>query len=453
MNAPARIALVAAAVVGIGAALYFSVGPGVIGRTVDNSTEPLPFATTDDRLLNPDVRPAKAGPYPKIEVEEPKHDFGVVALGRSDSHTFVVKNVGEAPLLLGKPITTCKCTAPEAGTGEPIAPGESTTVTLTYTPEKEANEFAQRAYIHTNDPTDPRLELEVHGRVEPLLKAFPGESVDFGAVDGKEPVVKKFRVLSTILEELTVTDATASSDYLEVTTAPADLSRPLYPSDGEADEDETDEEEAGEAGDGEEGEEEEADAEPVPSAADAGFVGGVEVTVKLLPGMAVGRIKEQVTLQFDLEAPDMNRPKEGKIMVDYRKMTAEVVGTVRGPFAFVAVQRPDQKFLPSVLAFELGTFPSEEGTKGTLQMFVDGMEEPLELTDVESTEEYVQLKVRRDPSFPVESGRQKLFLDFVVPPGSPPATHIRKGKVTVTAKTNHPDARELQFYIQMASYR
>ena len=447
MNAPARIALVAAVVVAVGAGLYFSVGPSVLGRTVDNWTEPLPFPTTDDRLLNPDVRPAETGPHPKVAVDEPEHDFGVVALGDSDSHTFVVKNVGEAPLLLGEPITTCKCTAPEAGTGEPIAPGESTTVTLTYTPEKEANEFVQRAYIHTNDPTDPRLELEVHGRVRPLLKAFPGESVDFGAVDGKEPVVQTFRVLSTILEELTVTDATASSDYLEVTTAPADLSRPLYLSDVEADE--ADEDEAGDGGE----EDGEADPEPAVSAAGAGYVGGVEVTVKLLPGMAVGRIKEQVTLQFDVEAPDMKRPAEGKIMVDYRKMNVDVVGTVRGPFAFVAVQREDQKFLPSMLAFELGTFPSEEGTKGTLQMFVDGMDEPLELTDVKSTEEYVQLKVRRDPSFPVESGRQKLFLDFVVPPGAPPATHIRKGKVTVTAKTNHPDARELQFYIQMASYR
>ncbi|NNJ25583.1 DUF1573 domain-containing protein [Alienimonas chondri] len=438
MNVLARIALVAVVVVAVGAGLYYSVGPSVSGKIVDRSTEELPFKTNDVRFLDPDVRPAESGPHPKIQVEEPKHDFGKLALGNSDSHTFVIKNVGDAPLKLGEPITTCKCTAPKAGKGE-ILPGESTTVTLTYTPEKTANEFVQRAFIHTNDPTDPRLELEVSGSVEELLRAFPGTMVDFGSVDGKEPETKSFKVMSRLKEDIVVTGTDSTSEYVKVTTAPADLSQPINRVEPM----------------NEEIPEEERPPAP-PSAAEAGYTSGIEVSVELLPGMKVGRFKETVTVQFDEPAPDAEtqakRFAEGKISVDYSKIQAEVVGTVSGPFTFVAVQRENQKFLPAALAFELGTFPAEEGTTGTLQLFAYGMDEPLELTDIQSTEKYVQLKIRRDPSFPVESGRQKLFLDFVVPPGSPPAQHIRKGKVTVTAKTNHPDARELQFYVQMASY-
>ncbi|MFH5806541.1 DUF1573 domain-containing protein [Alienimonas sp. DA493] len=437
MNVFARIALVAAIVVAVGAGLYFFVGAPAAGRLVDESTAPVPaFAKNDARFLQPKVRPAAKGPHPKVLIEEPKHDFGTIALGESDSHTFVVKNVGEAPLELGEPITTCKCTAPKAGNDERIAPGESTTVTLTYTPEKVANEFAQRAFIHTNDPDAPRIELEVHGRVEELLQSFPSNTLDFGVVDGKESASKSFKVLSRLRDEVTVTGTDSPSQYLKVTTRPADLSEPISPAE-ELPEDVPEEERP-----------------PAPkSAAELGFTGGVVVTVELLPGMPVGRFRETVSVNFDEEPPDPSRAKEGKITVDYSTMKAEVVGTVRGPFAFVPVQRENQRFLPNALAFDLGAFSAEEGTTGTLQLFVDGMEEPLELTDIESTEKYVQLKVRRDPSFSVESGRQKLFLDFVVPPGSPPAQHIRKGKVIVTANTNHPDARKLQFFIEMASYR
>ncbi|QDT17925.1 DUF1573 domain-containing protein [Alienimonas californiensis] len=437
MNVLARIALVAAIVVAVGAGLYYFLEAPIAGRMVDESTEEVPgFAKKDVRFLQPDVRPAATGPHPKIEVEEPQYDFGTVALGESDSHTFVVKNVGEADLILGEPITTCKCTAPEAGTGKPIPPGESTTVTLTYTPEKVANEFAQRAFIHTNDPADPRLELEVHGSVEELLRAFPSSMLDFGVVDGKESVTKSFKVLSRLRDEIKVTGTESASDYLKVTTSPADLSEPINP--GEEESEDVPEEER----------------RPAPkSAAELGFTGGIVVTVELLPGMPIGRFRETVAVNFDEAPPDPQRAAEGKIAVDYSNMKAEVVGTVRGPFAFVPVQRENQKFLPSALAFDLGAFSADEGAKGTLQLFVDGMEEPLELTDIQSTEKYVQLEVRRDPSFSVESGRQKLFLDFVVPPGSPPAQHIRKGKVIVTANTNHPDGRKLQFFIEMASYR
>ena len=434
MTPLARIAIVAAVVVVAGAGLYFAVGAPSVRGDVSEALVPPP--TDDERFHHPDVKPAAEGPYPKIEVDKAKHDFGTVALGRSDSHTFTIKNVGEAPLLLGEPITTCKCTAPKAGEGK-IAPGETTTVTLTYTPTKAAREFAQRAYLHTNDPEQPRLDLEVYGRVEELLKPVPGSTIDFGAVTGKEPVTQSVKVLSRIEEDVVVTETETTSDYLKVTTRPIDLNAPMTPKGPDAPSDD-----------------EEGEGEDVPETpADFGYVGGVEVVVEILPGMTVGRFKERVTVNFDEEAPDYERlTAANKPIVDYSKLVLEVVGMVKGPFTFVPVQKKDQRFISAALALDLGTFSAAEGTTGTLQLFADGMDEPLELTDVDSSEDYVKLKVRRDPSYPVESGRQKLFLDFVVPPGSPPATHIRKGKVTVTVKTNHPDARELQFYIEMASY-
>ena len=404
MTRPARTALAVAAVLAVGVPLWLAGCAPAPEDDEGNPAEPLNGLPKDDRLMHPDVVPAKNGPFPKVVPDEAVHDFGVVLLGRKGTHTFVVRNEGDAPLLLGEPITTCKCTAPKAGNDEPIPPGGSTTVTLTYTPERPAPEFAQRAFIHTNDPEDPRLELKVTGRVEELLKPYPGDTIDFGAVLGREPTTKSLYVLSYNTDEFAVTDTEASSEYLTVTTEkvdPADLPEDLVPS--------------------------------APT-------GAVRVDVTLEPGLAIGQFREQITVKFDQEAP-------------YDRLVANVNGTRRGPLSFLPVANGDQKWMEAALAFDLGTFRAEEGRKGTLQMFVDGLDEPLELTDVQSTEKYVTLSARPDPTFTAGGGRQKVFLDFVVPPGSPPATHKRKGKVTVTAKTNHPEARELQFYIEMVSYR
>ena len=410
MTRPARTALAVAAVLAAGTPLWVA---GCAPAAEDEGTpaEPLGGLPKDPRLMHPDVTPAATGPYPKVVADEPVHDFGVVALGRKSVHTFVVRNQGEAPLLLGEPITTCKCTAPQAGNDEPIPPGGSTTVTLEYDPERATPEFAQRAMIHTNDPDDPRLELKITGRVEELLRAVPGDTLDFGAVAGREPIKKSLYVVSSMTDGFEVTGTEPTSEYLTVATEKLDPAN--LPEDLTQD----------------------------PNGAEPTAAVRVDVTVE--PDMAVGRFRERVVVKFDQEDR-------------YSHMVVFVIGTRRGPFAFLPVARGDQgdqKWLDEALAFDLGTFRAEEGRTGTLMMFVDGLDEPLELTDVQSTEKYVTLTARPDPSFAGDGGRQKVFLDFAVPPGGPPATHKRKGKVTVTAKTNHPEARELQFYVEMVSYR
>ena len=67
-------------------------------------------------------------------VGEPVHDFGTIKEADGPvTHTFKVKNEGDAPLIITRVTTTCGCTVPEY-TKEPIASGQTGDIKVTYTP-------------------------------------------------------------------------------------------------------------------------------------------------------------------------------------------------------------------------------------------------------------------------------------------------------------------------------
>ena len=71
------------------------------------------------------IADAVAGkPYPAVEVGETEYDFGSMDSNATDSHEFIFRNVGDAPLTLEAGKTTCKCTLSDIGDGT-ILPGES----------------------------------------------------------------------------------------------------------------------------------------------------------------------------------------------------------------------------------------------------------------------------------------------------------------------------------------
>ena len=61
---------------------------------------------------------------PKLVVEHPEHDFGVIYQGERVPHSFKFSNQGEHPLTVTKVRSSCGCTAALASSRE-IAPGES----------------------------------------------------------------------------------------------------------------------------------------------------------------------------------------------------------------------------------------------------------------------------------------------------------------------------------------
>ncbi len=88
-----------------------------------------------------------------ISTPEAVYDFGEIkeADGKV-SHTFLIKNEGDAPLVITRVIASCGCTTPE-WTREPIAPGKTGELTVTFDPAGRPGQFTKTVAVYSNGKT------------------------------------------------------------------------------------------------------------------------------------------------------------------------------------------------------------------------------------------------------------------------------------------------------------
>lgn len=107
---------------------------------------------------------SKVVAQPVIKFDDRRHDFG--AIQETDgkvSCEFTFTNTGDEPLVISNVRTSCGCTAPEYSQ-EPIAPGQSGNVKITFNPSGRPGKFSKSIYVYTN--TSPnRTILRILGEV------------------------------------------------------------------------------------------------------------------------------------------------------------------------------------------------------------------------------------------------------------------------------------------------
>ncbi len=112
---------------------------------------------------------AFAGSTSKIEFADPVYDFGnVKENGGIVSHGFIFKNTGNAPLIIKSARASCGCTVPEIPK-EPIKPGESAVVKVSYDPKGRPGEFEKNIQVKSN-ASNPRVTIKIKGVVIPHAK-------------------------------------------------------------------------------------------------------------------------------------------------------------------------------------------------------------------------------------------------------------------------------------------
>ncbi|MCD7936982.1 MAG: DUF1573 domain-containing protein [Tannerellaceae bacterium] len=100
-----------------------------------------------------------------IEAEKLTHDFGTINEADGNvSYSFVVKNTGNAPLVLTRVVASCGCTTPE-WTREPIAPGESGEIKVTFDPKDRPGPFAKTINVYSNGKKGSYI-LTIRGEVK-----------------------------------------------------------------------------------------------------------------------------------------------------------------------------------------------------------------------------------------------------------------------------------------------
>lgn len=101
---------------------------------------------------------------PNLTVPKNVHDFGDIGPSTSSKCEFQFTNTGKGVLNIARLQSTCGCTVPQLKK-KTYEPGETGTISVTFKAPASQGSIAKHIYIHSNDPGNPKYELEVKGNV------------------------------------------------------------------------------------------------------------------------------------------------------------------------------------------------------------------------------------------------------------------------------------------------
>lgn len=334
------------------------------------------------------------GPHAVAVVEEPggTYNFGTMVLGDTDEHTFVIRNDGDRPLKLKKLFNTCKCTLSNLEEAV-VEPGETLDVVLTYTPKNAEPEFSQGAKIGTNDPGNNPLDLVITGEVLRDVIVLPTDVWNIGPIseDADSPTKASGVIVSGYQDDFEVVEMVPGHPAIE-----AEISEKISPEELE----------------------------------ESGGKSGSIITITVRPEIPVGRFSFPV------------RFKTNSTREESKEVVVTIGGTRSGPFSILG-----QGWIGANSRLALGRIKAGEGKSQKLTMFVDKVEQPLEMEVIEVSPPIADVKFERDDTYENEN-REKATLTVTVKPDiSPGLYEDAEDRVKVRLKSNHPRFQEFNFEI------
>lgn len=343
------------------------------------------------------------GPYPKVVSQETEFDFGILEINQEGKHEFVIRNEGDADLVIKKGPTSCKCTLSEVA-DKPIPPGAEAKVELTWKPAPGMEQIRQTADIYTNDPKRPTVSLVITGKLQERLRILPSGVWPVNDIVEGTPSTTTGYVVSSVVDDFEITAIDTGSPLITVEKAPIDAeSKKAH-------------------------------------AAKTGY----QLKVTVAPTVPVGGFSYPMKITTNV----MGRDTKGELTVPI-EYTINIVGKRSGPLRIVGPE-----YREHFAALGLGTFDSTKGKKATLKVFVQrAPEEGFQLSDLKVSPS--ELKVTLEPDPKVTSRASKGYLLTVeYPAGAPRANHLQdeKNPGVIEAKTNHPDAPEFRIEVFFNAY-
>jgi hypothetical protein len=135
------------------------------------------------------LSPAIVFPGPRIEVDTPVYDMGVVfdSAVRSFTHKFTVKNTGDAPLVISSIRKTCGCTSVKFDSVIPPA-GTGTITEIISTDDPSKGPFSMPITVISDARNSPIFKLSVKGIFKRIIDVDP-TSVNITTRVGKDSIV------------------------------------------------------------------------------------------------------------------------------------------------------------------------------------------------------------------------------------------------------------------------
>ena len=336
--------------------------------------------------------PSEHGPHPKVAISGREYKFGTMAVMEKRSHTFVIRNEGEAPLKLDPGTPTCKCTEFTIR-NKSLDPGEETEVYLEWVPKSESDHFRQHAPVYTNDPEyypEP-LKLVIEGEVLRYLGILPQGAWNMGAIDEKGSNDTEGTIFSRLYDDFKIINLKKSLDAMEV------IPEPMTPA--------------------------ECREEQVKC--------GYKLVVRLDATRApIGTFDETINFSIDKD-PE-------------KQYTVFVRGRRSGPIQIFPKRGVQWNRKENVL--DLGQFTAADGKSGELLMFVAGANgADVGATKIESVDVVPPII-----SFDVEpttnwraKDRKRFEIKISAPPAIKPGAWNKNKPVKVTIHTNHPTLKQI----------
>ena len=100
---------------------------------------------------------------PNIEMLETSYNFGEIQQGESVTHDFILKNTGDADLIISAAKGSCGCTVPE-WPKTPIAKGEEATIKVTFNSAGKSGKQNKTVTLVTNAIPNTKV-ITINGNV------------------------------------------------------------------------------------------------------------------------------------------------------------------------------------------------------------------------------------------------------------------------------------------------
>ncbi len=126
-----------------------------------------------DKITDADMKAiqeqnAIAGRLAKVEFDKEIHDFGTIAEGAIVETEFMVKNVGDADLIIHEAKGSCGCTVPQPPK-DPIKPGDSAPIKVSFDSKGKPGAQEKTVTLKTNTANGHEM-FKIKANVTPAAK-------------------------------------------------------------------------------------------------------------------------------------------------------------------------------------------------------------------------------------------------------------------------------------------
>ncbi len=334
-------------------------------------------------------------------VGEASNDFGVMTRYLAHSHTFVIRNAGDADLLVEKEKVSCGLCVETAFEKAIVRPGEELEIPVLLKARKPGPELNETLELRTNDETHKVIRFDLIAYISEAAGASVSE-LALGSISTDEGGTASFHIYGFADEPLEIVECKLNdldkSEYFDFELS--DLTPEAV------------------------------------KAAQTHAKFGKEIKVDIKPGLPVGPV-EQV---FSIVA------NAGRVV----NITVPVTGRVTGDLSLMG----GSTFSPATSLLSLGRVISRDGATAKLHVMVKGKHrDDVQVTFGESDPaEYLSATVGERKA--IQGGKSYLIpVTVELNKGAPPMNRLggvdsSVGKIVL--QTTHPTATELILYVRFA---